>query len=95
MKTNAWGNLIYPLAPGRITTKPRRQGVTMVLDRCQGLNDTQDLLDLTGEYIDYIKLSFGTSMFMDERLLRRKIELVRTNQIDIYPGGKTTRFEDL
>lgn len=87
MKTKAWGNLIYPLAPGRITAKPRRQGVTMVLDRCQGLNDTQDLLALTGDYIDYLKLSFGTSLFVDETLLRRKIELVRACQIDIYPGG--------
>lgn len=87
MKTKAWGNLIYPLAPDRITVKPRQQGLTMILDRCQGLNDTQDLLSLTGDYIDYIKLSFGTSVFVDETLLRRKIELVRAYDIDIYPGG--------
>jgi phosphosulfolactate synthase len=87
MKTKAWGNLIYPMTSGRITAKPRQQGLTMVLDRCQGLNDTQDLLALTGDYIDYIKLSFGTSVFVDETLLRRKIELVRAHEIDIYPGG--------
>ncbi|MBE7555610.1 MAG: phosphosulfolactate synthase [Anaerolineales bacterium] len=87
MKTKAWGNLIYPLAPGRISVKPRQQGLTMILDRCQGLNDSQDLLALTGDYIDYIKLSFGTSVFVDESLLRRKIELVRAHEIDIYPGG--------
>lgn len=87
MKTKAWGNLIHPTAPGRITTKPRQQGQTMVLDRCQGLNDTEDLLALSGDYIDLIKLSFGTSVFVDETLLRRKIELVRAHQIEIYPGG--------
>lgn len=87
MKTKAWGNLIYPMAPNRIAAKPREQGLTMILDRCQGLNDTQDLLALTGDYIDYIKLSFGTSVFVDETLLRRKIELVRAHEIDIYPGG--------
>ena len=87
MKTKAWGNLIYPMAPGRIAAKPRKQGLTIILDRCQGLNDTQDLLALTGDYIDYIKLSFGTSVFVDETLLRRKIELVRAHEIDIYPGG--------
>lgn len=87
MKTKAWGNLIYPMAPGRITAKPRQQGLTMILDRCQGLNETQDLLALSGDYIDYIKLSFGTSVLVDETLLRRKIELARAHQIDIYPGG--------
>ncbi len=87
MNTKAWGNLIRPTAPGRITAKPRRQGLTMILDRCQGFNDTLELLALSSDYIDYIKLSFGTSVLVDERLLRRKIELVRAHQIDIYPGG--------
>lgn len=87
MKTKAWGNLIYPLVPDRIAAKPRRQGVTMILDRCQGLNDIQDLLALTGDYIDYIKLGFGTSVFVDETLLRHKIELARAHKIHIYPGG--------
>jgi phosphosulfolactate synthase len=59
----------------------------MVLDRCHSLYATEDLLTLTGDYIDHIKLSFGTSIFLDEGLLRRKIELIRACQIDIYPGG--------
>jgi phosphosulfolactate synthase len=87
MKTKAWGDLIYPIAAGRAAVKPRQQGLTMVLDRCQAVNDTQDLLALTGDYIDYLKLSFGTSVFIDETLLRQKIELVRAYEIDIYPGG--------
>ena len=87
MKTKAWGNLIYPMVSGRVAAKPREQGLTMILDRCQGLNDTTDLLALNSDYIDYIKLSFGTSVFVDETLLRRKIELVRAHEVDIYPGG--------
>ncbi len=59
----------------------------MVLDRCQALYATEDMLALTGDYIDQIKLSFGTSVFLDEPLLRRKIELARAWQIEIYPGG--------
>jgi phosphosulfolactate synthase len=59
----------------------------MVLDRCQGFRATQDLLELTGDYIDHIKLSFGTSVFIDENLLRRKIDMIRAYRIDIYPGG--------
>jgi phosphosulfolactate synthase len=63
----------------------------MVLDRCQGLRATEDLLELTGDYIDQIKLSFGTSVFLADGLLRRKIEIIRSRDIDVYPGG--TLFE--
>ena len=86
MKTKAWGNLITPLTSDRITEKPREQGLTMVLDRCQALNATSDMLALTGDFVDSIKLSFGTSVFVDELLLRRKIEIIRGRDIDIFPG---------
>ena len=32
-------------------------------------------------------MSFGTSVFLDEAYLRRKIEIVHARQIIIYPGG--------
>lgn len=87
MNTKAWHNLLPQLAPDRAVNKPREQGLTMVLDRCQGIYAIEDMLALTGDYIDQVKLSFGTSVFLDEALLRRKIELIRARQIDIYPGG--------
>jgi phosphosulfolactate synthase len=87
MSTKAWGDLIFSMASGRDAVKPRQRGLTMVLDRCQGINATLDTLTLTGDYIDYIKFSFGTTVFVDEALLRRKIEIIRAHQIDPYPGG--------
>lgn len=83
----AWRNLLPELTQSRPVMRPRQKGLTMILDRCQGLHATEDLLALTGDYIDQIKLSFGTSVFLDEDYLRRKIDLVRAYQIDIYPGG--------
>jgi len=86
-KTKAWQTLLPELAAERARLKPRQTGLTMVLDRCQGLRATEDLLELSGDYIDQIKLSFGTSVFLDEALLRRKIELIRAYDIDVFPGG--------
>ena len=86
-KTKAWADLLPSLTGERVSAKPRPKGLTMVLDRCQGLRATEDLLELAGDYIDQIKLSFGTSVFLDEALLRRKIELIRAHAIDIFPGG--------
>ncbi len=70
---------------------PRARGITMMLDRCQGLAATRDLVELAGSYLDQIKLSFGSSLLLDEQLLVEKTSLVRERGIDIYPGG--TLFE--
>lgn len=86
-KVKAWDSVLPDLACDRPVGRPRREGLTMVLDRCQGLRATEDLLEMVGDYIDQIKLSFGTSAFLDEALLRRKIDLVRGYGIDIFPGG--------
>jgi phosphosulfolactate synthase len=87
MKMKAWQYLLPDLADIRENTRPRQQGLTMVLDRCLGFRATEDLLELTGDYIDLIKLSFGTSVFLDEELLRRKVDLIRSQNIDVFPGG--------
>ncbi len=87
MKKKAWDNLLPLSTQDRPIIRPRQEGLTMVLDRCQGVKATEDLLMLTGDYIDMIKLSFGTSSFLDEDVLRQKIEVIKAYQIDIYPGG--------
>jgi phosphosulfolactate synthase len=69
------------------TPKPRRQGLTMVIDKGLGLTDTKDLMELASDYIDYVKLTFGTSAFYNVRLLRQKIELIKSYGVDIFPGG--------
>lgn len=87
----AWEDTLarFPL-PGRCG-KPRRTGYTMVLDKRLGLNETRDLLELAGDYIDMIKLTFGTSALYPETVLRAKIKLIRSFGVDVYPGG--TLFE--
>jgi len=59
----------------------------MVLDKGLGLNAVEDLMATAAEYIDVLKLTFGTSALFDEKLLREKIELVNTAGVDICPGG--------
>lgn len=89
-RMKAWDGILPGLIQNR-ARKPRAVGITSVLDRCQGLNATEDLLELTGDYVDHIKLGFGTTVFLDDGLLRRKIEIIRARDIDVYPGG--TLFE--
>lgn len=69
------------------TDKPRERGITMVIDKGLGLTDTRDLMELASDYVDHLKLTFGTSAFYDTRLLRQKVELVKSYGVHIFPGG--------
>lgn len=82
----AWhGILDFPHA--NRTERPRDRGITMVIDKGVGLTDTRDLMELAADYVDQVKLTFGTSAFYPTRLLRQKIELVKSYGVDIFPGG--------
>ncbi|PRX29445.1 phosphosulfolactate synthase [Orenia metallireducens] len=83
---NGWNlDIEFPLV-GR-EEKPRRNGLTMVLDKGLGLYESEDLLEIASEYIDFLKLSFGTSALYPKDLLKKKIELVKDYGVEIYPGG--------
>ncbi|HHW91555.1 MAG TPA: phosphosulfolactate synthase [Firmicutes bacterium] len=86
LEQKAWKEVIeFPL-PGRYR-KPRQLGLTMVIDKGLGITETRDLLELASDYIDFIKLTFGTSAFYPTKLLQQKIELVKSYNVDIFPGG--------
>lgn len=85
-ENKAWREAFEFPVPGR-AEKPRTKGLTMVIDKGLGLTETNDLLDLASDYVDYIKLTFGTSAFYSTRLLQQKIALVRSYGVDIFPGG--------
>jgi phosphosulfolactate synthase len=72
--------------PGR-TVKPRTDGVTMVIDKGLGLNAARDLIESAGDFIDFIKLTFGTSAFLDLEYLAKKTEMIRDAGIFVCPGG--------
>lgn len=81
-----WQELLaFPL-PGR-SRKPRRDGLTMVMDKGIGLNETRDLLCMSSQYVDMIKLGFGTPALYKQEVLKEKINLATSHGIDIFPGG--------
>ena len=82
----AWENVLRPPIEGR-SRKPRQTGITMVIDKGLGIEATKDLIQLGGEFIDIIKLTFGTSAFYDEDLLKEKNRLITSAGIDVMPGG--------
>jgi phosphosulfolactate synthase len=65
--------------------KPRDKGVTCLLDKGMGLRRTEDLLTSASDYIDVVKLGWGTAYIVQD--LRDKIRLYREAGIPVYLGG--------
>jgi phosphosulfolactate synthase len=87
---NGWDIELQEPVQGRLA-KPRDKGLNMVIDKGLGVNALQDLLQIAGDYIDYLKLGFGTSFVYPEEILKEKIRIACNFNIDVYPGG--TLFE--
>lgn len=84
--TKAWEGVTEMPVRGR-SSKSRTTGLTMVIDKGIGMNQLADLVQTSGDYIDIIKLTFGTSAFYEEEFLMEKIQLLTTADIDVMPGG--------
>jgi phosphosulfolactate synthase len=71
------------------TDKPRKDGVTMVMDKGISLRQAEDMLSSSSDYIDFVKLGFGTSII--SKNVKEKIKLYQKSGIKVYVGG--TLFE--
>lgn len=91
MQDGAFAGVIADPLAGR-SAKPRRTGLTMVIDKGLGLRQTEDLMELAAPYIDLVKLGFGTSALYSGELLRRKIERIHVSGVTVYPGGTFTEI---
>lgn len=72
-------------------TKPRDIGMTMVLDKGLGFDTAKSLMEISADYVDYLKFGWGTSVIQDENLIRAKVEMYKGSDIIPYTGG--TLFE--
>jgi phosphosulfolactate synthase len=76
----------FPLShlPER-ASKPRSQGLTMAIDKGLSLREIEDFLSISAEYVDVVKLGWGTSVVTPN--LIDKIALYRKHNIPLYFGG--------
>lgn len=81
-------NIKLPFIPER-SVRPRKNGVTMVMDKGLGLKQAAMYIDSCSEFVDLVKLGFGTSAITPN--LTEKIKLYKDAGFKVYLGG--TLFE--
>jgi phosphosulfolactate synthase len=72
------------------SAKPREQGITHVLDRGLSVGDVEGLIEVAGDYIDLVKLGWGTALVTGN--LQRKLERYRASAIPVVLGGTLTEL---
>lgn len=71
------------------TSKPRENGLTMVMDKGLSVEETKNFLSVAHPHVDIVKLGFGTSFVTPN--LKDKLAIYRSYDLPVYFGG--TLFE--
>lgn len=71
------------------TERPRDSGITMVMDKGISLKQAADFMESCSDYVDFVKLGFGTSVI--SKHLKEKIKVYKDAGMKVYVGG--TLFE--
>ena len=81
-------NFNLPQIPQR-DIKPRKHGLTMVMDKGLSNQEVHNFLSVAGPYVDLVKLGFGTAMVTP--MLNEKLAIYADYDMPVYFGG--TLFE--
>lgn len=81
-------NVSLPFIPER-PAKPRTEGLTMMMDKGLSLKEAEEFIESSGEFTDFVKFGFGTSVITNK--LEEKVKLYKSANIRPYFGG--TLFE--
>ncbi len=70
--------------------KPRQEGITHVLDRGLSVADIDGLVEVAGDYVDFVKLGWGTAVATGN--LEAKLARYRDHGIPVMLGGTLTEL---
>jgi phosphosulfolactate synthase len=72
------------------SVKPRQSGITHVLDRGLSVSEIDGLVEVAGDYLDFVKLGWGTAVATGN--LQGKLERYRAHGIPVMLGGTLTEL---
>lgn len=81
MGTSRFLASVFPSRMG----KPRSKGITMMLDRLQGID--REEFETLADYVDIVKIGWGLSTLLSEDRLASRIEFYHKHDIKVSTGG--------
>ena len=69
------------------SVKPRERGLTVVADKGLSVRGLEDLIEVAGEYVDWLKIGISAPRIWSRDFLRRKIEVCHGARIRVFFAG--------
>lgn len=69
------------------TGKPRERGQTIIADKGLGPRAIDDMLEVAGDYIDWVKLAGSSVRVFDPEVLANKIERYHAHDVRVFVAG--------
>lgn len=69
--------------------KPRKKGITILIDNGVPLSLFKDTIHGAADYIDFVKFGWGTSLIT--KYLEEKIDSLRQNDVQFFLGERCLR----
>jgi len=77
-----------PIDSRRSTTKPRKKGLSMVIDDGLPTGYAANVLETCAQYIDLMKIKTGTARLYSREQLMKKLKMYQAAQIKPFLGGQ-------
>lgn len=77
-----------PIDTRRSTAKPRRKGLSMVIDDGLPTAYVQDVLRTSAPYVDLMKIKTGTARLYPREVLMEKLSIYKAAQVRPFLGGQ-------
>jgi phosphosulfolactate synthase len=72
--------------------KPRDRGINVVADKGLGLNQLEDLCELAGDYIDWLKIGISAPRIYSRQHLIDKIKICHKHNVKAFFAGDVTEM---
>ena len=82
---------MVPLPSAR-SAKPRKKGLTMMMDWGLAYRRAEDYMEVLAPYVDLVKFVVGTARLYPEEYLRRKLALYKSNDVTPFLGGQFSEY---
>ena len=82
---------MVPLPASR-STKPRKTGLTMMMDWGLPMNRAADCMDLLAPYVDLVKIVVGTARLYPEDYLVKKLAMYKSHDVTPFLGGQFSEY---
>ncbi|MBL25811.1 MAG: hypothetical protein CMM48_18160 [Rhodospirillaceae bacterium] len=83
---------MVPLPDDRSTEKPRKTGITMVVDFGEPVEQVEALLGIAGDYIDLWKIAVGSARLYKEAYFNTKLNVLARHDVAGFIGGQFLEY---